>query len=196
MSAVGEEIRQAVLLVLPSLQEDKLQSLLNNLERIRVESRGDLQFIKEEDLPADITRIQCRRLLNAWQTEDETTCVTLTTVDPSDIYFSTTTENPSSSQSTSSHSKLYSHFKLLTDIDILDKMKQAMEEQGKLILPFFEQKPAGTNADEVDFPLDCQTLWIDALQNLHGGWLDLRSGFMRDGIEMTKGQYIPPSARV
>ncbi|XP_053289766.1 uncharacterized protein LOC128450381 [Pleuronectes platessa] len=104
MSAVGEEIRQAVLLVLPSLQEDKLQSLLNNLELIGEESRGDLQFIKEEDLPADITRIQCRRLLNAWQTEDEKTCVTLTTVDPSDIYFSTTTDNPSSSQSTSSHS--------------------------------------------------------------------------------------------
>ncbi len=46
--------------------------------------------------------------------------------------------------------ELYSHFKLLTDIGILDKMEQAMEEKGKLILQFFEQKPAGTNADEVE----------------------------------------------
>lgn len=38
--------------------------------------------------------------------------------------------------------ELYSHFKLLTDIGILDKMEQAMEEKGKLI-------QAGANADEV-----------------------------------------------
>ncbi|XP_046900231.1 uncharacterized protein LOC124483728 [Hypomesus transpacificus] len=32
---------------------------------------------------------------------------------------------------------------------VLDKMEGAMEKKGKLILHFFEQKPAGTNADEV-----------------------------------------------
>lgn len=69
MSALGEDIRQAVLAVLPSLPEDKLQSLLNKLASIGVESQSDLKFIKEEDLPANITPIQCRRLLNAWQTE-------------------------------------------------------------------------------------------------------------------------------
>ncbi|XP_073724406.1 uncharacterized protein [Misgurnus anguillicaudatus] len=46
--------------------------------------------------------------------------------------------------------ELYSHFKLLTDIVVLDKMEEAMEKKGKLILQFFEQKPAGTNADEVN----------------------------------------------
>lgn len=45
--------------------------------------------------------------------------------------------------------ELYSHFKLLTDIGILDKMEQAVEEKGKLILQFFQQKRAGTNADDV-----------------------------------------------
>lgn len=69
MATPGEDIKQAVLSVLPSLPEDKLQSLLNKLESIGVESLSDLQFIKEEDLSATITPIQCRRLITAWQTE-------------------------------------------------------------------------------------------------------------------------------
>lgn len=69
MPTLGEDIRQAVFAVLPSLPEDKLQSLLNKLASIGVESQSDLKFIKEEDLPANITPIQCWRLLNAWQTE-------------------------------------------------------------------------------------------------------------------------------
>lgn len=69
MATPGEDIKQAVLSVLPSLPEDKLQSLLNKLESIGVESLSDLQFIKEEDLSANITPIQCRRLISAWQTE-------------------------------------------------------------------------------------------------------------------------------
>ncbi|XP_053191212.1 uncharacterized protein LOC128375020 [Scomber japonicus] len=44
--------------------------------------------------------------------------------------------------------ELYSHFQLLTDIDILHKMEQAVEDKGKLILKFFEKKTAGPNADE------------------------------------------------
>ncbi|CAL8290569.1 unnamed protein product [Merluccius merluccius] len=102
MSALGEDIRQAVFAVLPSLPDDKLQSLLNKLASIGVESKSDLQFIKEEDLPANITPIQCRRLLNAWQTEGQTTCLTLTPVEPSDIFYSTTTDDTPSSDSTSS----------------------------------------------------------------------------------------------
>ncbi len=46
--------------------------------------------------------------------------------------------------------ELYSCFNLLTDISILDKMEQAMEGKGKLILQFSEQKQAGTNANEVE----------------------------------------------
>uniref|UniRef100_A0A0F8AHU0 Uncharacterized protein n=1 Tax=Larimichthys crocea TaxID=215358 RepID=A0A0F8AHU0_LARCR len=94
-----EDIREAVLAVLPSLPEDKVQSLLNKLASIGVEFKSDLQFIKEEDLPANITPIQCRRLLNAWQTQDQTSYVTLTPVDHSDIVLSTTTEDPPSSES-------------------------------------------------------------------------------------------------
>nr|XP_055063835.1 uncharacterized protein LOC129446653 [Misgurnus anguillicaudatus] len=45
--------------------------------------------------------------------------------------------------------ELYSHFKLLTDIVVLDKMEEAIEKKGKLILQFFEQKPVGSYADEV-----------------------------------------------
>ncbi|KAE8291060.1 hypothetical protein D5F01_LYC10655 [Larimichthys crocea] len=99
MSALMEDIREAVLAVLPSLPEDKVQSLLNKLASIGVESKSDLQFIKEEDLLANITPIQCRRLLNAWQTQDQTSYVTLTPVDHSDIVLSTTTEDPPSSES-------------------------------------------------------------------------------------------------
>ncbi len=66
MSALGEDVRDAVLAVLPGLQEEKLLSLLNKLASIGVESKSDLQLVKEEDLPDHITPIQCRRLLNAW----------------------------------------------------------------------------------------------------------------------------------
>ena len=69
MAALGEDIRQAVWAVLPSLPEDKLQSILMKLESIGVETRSDLQFIKDEDLSANITPIQCRKLLNAWKNE-------------------------------------------------------------------------------------------------------------------------------
>ncbi|KAK2859977.1 hypothetical protein Q7C36_004143 [Tachysurus vachellii] len=61
MSSLGEEVRDAVLAVLPGLPEDKLSSLLNTLASIGVESKSDVQFIKEEDLPDYITPIQCRR---------------------------------------------------------------------------------------------------------------------------------------
>lgn len=46
--------------------------------------------------------------------------------------------------------ELYSHFNLLTNINILRKMEQAMEEKGKLILRFFQHIPAGTSADKVE----------------------------------------------
>ncbi|TKS65663.1 hypothetical protein D9C73_028301 [Collichthys lucidus] len=51
MSALMEDIREALLAVLPSLPEDKVQSLLNKLASIGVESKSDLQFIKEEGSP-------------------------------------------------------------------------------------------------------------------------------------------------
>ncbi|XP_035507917.1 uncharacterized protein LOC118320902 [Morone saxatilis] len=46
--------------------------------------------------------------------------------------------------------EMFSHFNLLTDINILEKMEKAVEEKGKLILRFFQHKTAGTSADEVE----------------------------------------------
>ncbi|RXN16247.1 hypothetical protein ROHU_008447 [Labeo rohita] len=69
MSILGEDVQDAVLAVLPGLPEEKLLSLLNKLASIGVESKSDLQFVKEEDLPDHITPIQCCRLLNAWNVE-------------------------------------------------------------------------------------------------------------------------------
>lgn len=69
MSTLDEDVRDAVLAVLPGLSEEKLVSLLNKLASIGVESKSDLQFVKEDDLPDHITPIQCRRLLNAWNIE-------------------------------------------------------------------------------------------------------------------------------
>lgn len=45
--------------------------------------------------------------------------------------------------------ELYSHFKSLTNISILEKLENSMEEKGKMILQFFQQKPAGCNANEI-----------------------------------------------
>ncbi|KAA0713564.1 hypothetical protein E1301_Tti021829 [Triplophysa tibetana] len=45
--------------------------------------------------------------------------------------------------------ELYNHFKLLTNISILEKLENSMGEKGKMILQFFKQKQAGTNADEI-----------------------------------------------
>lgn len=69
MSALGEDVRDAVLVVLLVLPQEKLLSLLSKLTSIGVESKSDLQFVKEEDIPDHITPIQCRRLLNGWNVE-------------------------------------------------------------------------------------------------------------------------------
>ena len=58
--SLREDIRHAVLAALPDLPENKLQSVLNKLESTGVESRSDLRFVKEEDLLANITALQCR----------------------------------------------------------------------------------------------------------------------------------------
>ncbi|KAF4097387.1 hypothetical protein G5714_021395 [Onychostoma macrolepis] len=102
MSALGEDVRDAVLAVLPGLQEEKLLSLLDKLASIGVESKSDLQLVKEEDLPDHITPIQCRRLLNAWNVEDQTRCVKVTPLDSTEIVFDTTMRDFPSSNSSSS----------------------------------------------------------------------------------------------
>ncbi|XP_041866818.1 uncharacterized protein LOC121655942 [Melanotaenia boesemani] len=102
MAVLEEDVRRSVMMVLPSFPEDKLQSLLVKLASIGVESKYDLHLIKEEDLTEIITPIQCRRLLNVWQTEEVT--MTLTSVEPSEIFYDATPEHPPSESASSSPS--------------------------------------------------------------------------------------------
>ncbi|XP_042152585.1 uncharacterized protein LOC121839210 [Oncorhynchus tshawytscha] len=70
MTALREEIREAVLSVLPYLPEETLSSLLDKLAIVGGEGKPDLQFLKEQDLQEHIRPIQCRKQLNAWRFED------------------------------------------------------------------------------------------------------------------------------
>ncbi|KAG9273476.1 hypothetical protein AMEX_G547 [Astyanax mexicanus] len=103
MAALGEDIRDAVLAVLPGLPKEKLLSLLKKLTSIGVESQSDLQFVKEEDLPNDITPIQCRKLLSAWHIEDHTGFVTLTPVETTGMPLHNSTVDSSFLSSSSSN---------------------------------------------------------------------------------------------
>ncbi|KAL7883034.1 hypothetical protein SRHO_G00006920 [Serrasalmus rhombeus] len=76
MSFTVEEIRQAILSVLPSLPEQTLSSLLEKLVSTGVECKSDLKLIKEEDLQELLRPIQCCKLLQAWSSEEEITRVT------------------------------------------------------------------------------------------------------------------------
>ncbi|KAL6486234.1 hypothetical protein MHYP_G00056260 [Metynnis hypsauchen] len=76
MSFTAEVIRQAILSVLPSLTEQTLSSLLEKLVSTGVECKSDLKLIKEEDLQELLRLIQCRKLLQAWSTEEEITRIT------------------------------------------------------------------------------------------------------------------------
>ena len=71
MATPEEGIKEAVFAALPSLPEDKVESLLVKLASIGVECRADLCLVTEADLNAygSLTPIQCRKLLNAWKME-------------------------------------------------------------------------------------------------------------------------------
>nr|XP_055062817.1 uncharacterized protein LOC129445849 [Misgurnus anguillicaudatus] len=118
MSSLGEEIRDAVLAVLPGLPDDKLSSLLNTLASIGVESKSDLQFIKEQDLPDHITPIQCRRLLSAWNAGDQTSCVKVTSRETPNLLSDTTTEVFLSKSSSSSTPSVSSRDSSSTTVDL------------------------------------------------------------------------------
>ncbi|XP_076864064.1 uncharacterized protein LOC143516400 [Brachyhypopomus gauderio] len=70
MSSTAEEIREAILSVLPSLPEQTLSCLLEKLLSTGVECKSDLKLIKEEDLQELLRPIQCGKLLQAWSTEE------------------------------------------------------------------------------------------------------------------------------
>ncbi|KAL7883035.1 hypothetical protein SRHO_G00006930 [Serrasalmus rhombeus] len=45
--------------------------------------------------------------------------------------------------------ELYNHFKLLTDISILEKMDETVEDRGKMIVQFFWQKPTNEEVTQI-----------------------------------------------
>ncbi|KAF5907891.1 uncharacterized protein DAT39_002437, partial [Clarias magur] len=66
MSDVTRCIKEEVTSVLPSLPEDTLNLLVEKVLNQGVESKEDLQYVKEEDIVELIRPIQCRKLLKAW----------------------------------------------------------------------------------------------------------------------------------
>ncbi|XP_077093821.1 uncharacterized protein LOC143745587 [Siphateles boraxobius] len=53
-----------------------LQKFIHGLSAIGLETKDDLQYVKEEDLMEFLRPIQCRKLLNAWKNEEQSSCST------------------------------------------------------------------------------------------------------------------------
>lgn len=66
MSLIAEEVKEAIVAVLPGLPEQTMSFLMEKLVAIGVECKSDLKLIKEEDLQEYLRPIQCRKLLQAW----------------------------------------------------------------------------------------------------------------------------------
>uniref|UniRef100_A0A8C1PKJ5 Uncharacterized protein n=1 Tax=Cyprinus carpio TaxID=7962 RepID=A0A8C1PKJ5_CYPCA len=64
-----EEIKLAISSSLPGLSDETLQKFIHGLSAIGVETKDDLQYVKEEDLMEFLRPIQCRKLLNVWKNE-------------------------------------------------------------------------------------------------------------------------------
>ncbi|XP_016362301.1 uncharacterized protein LOC107703997, partial [Sinocyclocheilus anshuiensis] len=108
MSGLKEVLKDAVLSVLPSLSPDVTSQLVEKLMNQGVEGLDDLIHVKEDDILEFIRPIQCRKLLGAWQNqENQNQTVVLQPVEvlplvPSEA--STTPDAPPSSSSSTSAS--------------------------------------------------------------------------------------------
>ncbi|XP_067237385.1 sterile alpha motif domain-containing protein 3-like [Chanodichthys erythropterus] len=71
-----EEIKLAISSSLPGLSDETLQKFIHGLSAIGVETKDDLRYVKEEDLMEFLRPIQCRKLLNAWKNEEQSSCST------------------------------------------------------------------------------------------------------------------------
>lgn len=67
MSDVTRCIKEEITSVLSSLPEDTLNLLVEKILNQGVESKEDLQYVREEDIVEFILPIQCRKLLKAWR---------------------------------------------------------------------------------------------------------------------------------
>ncbi|GAA6087997.1 uncharacterized protein LOC101885684, partial [Tachysurus ichikawai] len=182
MSSLGEEVRDAVLAVLPGLPEDKLSSLLNTLASIqRRKQKMTSNSPVEHIAPGPTDQYGCVRWQPECPVEETEESLKDKQKEMKDLY---STEGPAGAERRNfsqlmeatyylqwksinacpsssfaelkndwpylfTPKELYSHFKSLTNISILVKNLNSMEEKGKIIIQFFPQKPAGCNANEI-----------------------------------------------
>lgn len=65
---MGDSIYDAVTAVLPRLDEERLQKLVERLVvHVGMEEAEDLQYVKEEDVNDLLTPFQCRKFLDVFQ---------------------------------------------------------------------------------------------------------------------------------
>ncbi|XP_067217734.1 uncharacterized protein [Chanodichthys erythropterus] len=122
MSGIKESLKDAVLLVLPSLSPDVTNQLVEKLMDQGVEDLDDLTYVKEEDISEFLRPIQCRKLLSAWKHQEHQNCTVV--LQPAEIIplvppetKTTDSSKPTSSSvaSTASHSWL-ENFKVPWDL--------------------------------------------------------------------------------
>ncbi|CAL8271743.1 unnamed protein product [Lota lota] len=69
MAAAQEELRRAVLAVLPDLPADTLTTLMAGLEELGVENKEDMSLLNEENLLPFLCVVQSRKLLRAFSSQ-------------------------------------------------------------------------------------------------------------------------------
>lgn len=67
MSSLVRELRDIILKALPSNDENTTQDLIDRLVDYGLESKDDLQFVKQEDISDILSAIKLRKLLNAFK---------------------------------------------------------------------------------------------------------------------------------
>ncbi|XP_053333205.1 uncharacterized protein LOC128506653 isoform X2 [Clarias gariepinus] len=74
MSDVTRCIKEEITSVLPSLPKNTLHLLVEKVLNKGVETKEDLQYVKEKDVAELIRPIQCRKLLKAWSAHGTEIC--------------------------------------------------------------------------------------------------------------------------
>lgn len=69
MAAAQEELRRAILAVLPDLPADTLTTLMAGLEELGVENKEDMSLLSEENLLPFLRVVQSRKLLRAFSSQ-------------------------------------------------------------------------------------------------------------------------------
>lgn len=69
MASAQDELRTAVLAVLPGLPAETLSTLMGGLEDLGVESKEDMSLLSEENLLPFLRVVQSRKLLRAFSSQ-------------------------------------------------------------------------------------------------------------------------------